>query len=104
MPRTIAGCLRGPDNSASVSMNGAAPATRGSAAATSSACCQSCIGTPSATTVAWAANCSRRSRISFWNPLITAMVVISTVTPKAMPRIEASEMKEMKPLRRLARR
>ena len=65
---------------------------------------QSDIGSPSATTVAWAANCSRRSRISFWNPLITAMVVISTVTPRAIPRIEASEMKEMKPLRRLARR
>jgi hypothetical protein len=35
---------------------------------------------------------------------MTAKVVISTITPSAMPRIDAIEMKEMKPLRRLARR
>ncbi|WJM85508.1 hypothetical protein QUF31_21350 [Dickeya chrysanthemi] len=39
-----------------------------------------------------------------WKPLITASVVISTVTPRAMPRIDAIEINEMKPLRRLARR
>lgn len=103
-PRTIAGWLRGPDSSASFSMYGAAPATRGSCMATWTACGQSRIGAPSALTVACAAICSRRSRISFWKPLITDSVVISTVTPRAMPRIDAIEMKEMKPLRRLARR
>ncbi|MDF2819364.1 MAG: hypothetical protein K0S73_3304 [Stenotrophomonas rhizophila] len=85
-------------------MYGAAPATRGSLWATSTACCQSAMGAPSAVMVVCAVICSRRSRISFWKPLITASVVISTVTPSAMPRIEAMEMKEMKPLRRLARR
>ena len=59
---------------------------------------------PSALVVACAAICSMRSRISRWKPLITASVVISAATPIAMPRMEASEMKEMKPLRRLARR
>ena len=54
--------------------------------------------------VACAAISSMRSRISRWNPLITASVVISAATPMAMPRIDAIEMKEMKPLRRLARR
>ena len=45
-----------------------------------------------------------RSRNSFWKPFITEIVVISAMTPIRMPSIEASEMKEMKPLRRLARR
>jgi len=45
-----------------------------------------------------------RSRISRWNPLMTASVVMSAVTPSAIPRIDASEMKEMNPFRRLARR
>ena len=54
--------------------------------------------------VAWAAISSMRSRISRWKPLITDSAVISTATPMAMPRMEASEMKEMKPLRRFARR
>jgi len=66
--------------------------------------CQSAIGAPSLVMVVCADICSRRSRISFWKPLITARVVISTVTPSAMPRMDAIEMKEMKPLRRLARR
>jgi hypothetical protein len=72
--------------------------------ATATACGQSCIASPAALTVAWAVICSMRSRISRWKPLITESVVISTVTPRAMPRMEASEMKEIKPLRRLARR
>src|SRR5690606_38752069 len=68
------------------------------------ACCQFAIGSPWALTVACWVICSMRSRISRWKPLMTASVVISAVTPKAMPRMDASEMKEMKPLRRLARR
>ena len=54
--------------------------------------------------VACAAISSMRSRISRWNPLITDSAVISTATPMAIPRIDAREMKEMKPLRRFARR
>ncbi len=103
-PRTIAGCWRGPLSRASFSTYGAAPATRGSVSARSTARCQPTTGSPQALTVACAAICSMRSRISVWKPLITASVVMSAATPSAMPRMEASEMKEMKPLRRLARR
>ncbi len=100
----IAPCTRGPLIIDWISMYGAAPATRGSLLATSTTRIQSGIGSPSRLMVVCAVICSRRLRISFWKPLITAKVVISTVTPSAMPRIDAIEMKEMKPLRRLARR
>ncbi len=65
---------------------------------------QSCMSSPAPATVACAVACSNRSRISRWKPFITESVVMSTATPSAMPMMEASEMKEMKPLRRLARR
>jgi len=35
---------------------------------------------------------------------MTEMVVIRAITPMMMPRMDAIEIKEMKPLRRLARR
>jgi hypothetical protein len=44
-----------------------------------------------------------RSRTSFWKPFITDSTMISAATPSAMPSIETPEMKEMKPLRRVAR-
>jgi len=46
---------------------------------------------------------SMRSRTSFWKPFITDSTMISAATPSAMPSIETPEMKEMKPLRRVAR-
>ena len=45
-----------------------------------------------------------RLRNSSWKPFITETVVISATTPMKMPSTEASEMNEMNPLRRLARR
>ena len=44
-----------------------------------------------------------RVRSSRWKPFITDSTVISAATPSASPSVEISEMKEMKPLRRLAR-
>ena len=44
-----------------------------------------------------------RVRSSFWKPFITDSTTISAATPRPMPHIEISEMKEMKWLRRLAR-
>jgi hypothetical protein len=44
-----------------------------------------------------------RVRNSSSKPFITDSTVISAVTPRAMPSMEVSEMKEMKWLRRLAR-
>jgi hypothetical protein len=44
-----------------------------------------------------------RARSSFSKPFITEIVAISATTPSAMPSIDASEMKLMKLLRRLAR-
>ena len=46
---------------------------------------------------------SMRSRTSFWKPFITLSTMISAATPSAMPSIDTPEMKEMKPLRRVAR-
>ena len=39
----------------------------------------------------------------FWKPFITLSTMISAATPSAMPSIDTSEMKEMKPLRRPTR-
>jgi hypothetical protein len=44
-----------------------------------------------------------RARISFWNPFITDNTTINAITPRPIPSMEMSEMKEMKWLRRLAR-
>jgi hypothetical protein len=46
---------------------------------------------------------SRRVRYSSWKPVITAMVVISTIMPSAMPKIDAPDISERKPVRRLPR-
>ena len=46
---------------------------------------------------------SMRSVTSFWKPFITESTMISAATPSAMPSMETPEMKEMKPLRRVAR-
>ncbi len=45
-----------------------------------------------------------RERSSSSNPFITDSTVISAITPTAIPSTEISEITEMKPLRRLARR
>ena len=44
-----------------------------------------------------------RELISFWKPFITDSTMISAATPRPMPSMETPEMKEMKPLRRVAR-
>jgi hypothetical protein len=44
-----------------------------------------------------------RARISFSNPFITDITVISAAMPSEIPRMEMNEMKEMKLFRRLAR-
>ena len=46
---------------------------------------------------------SMRSRTSFWKPFITDSTMMSAATPSAMPSMDTPEMKEMKPLRRVAR-
>jgi hypothetical protein len=46
---------------------------------------------------------SMRSVTSLRKPFITDSTTISAATPSAMPSIEAAEMKEMKPLRRVPR-
>ena len=46
---------------------------------------------------------SIRSRTSFWKPFITLSTMINAATPSAMPSIDTPEMKEIKPLRRVAR-
>ena len=46
---------------------------------------------------------SMRSRTSFWKPFITLSTMMSAATPSAMPSMDTPEMKEIKPLRRVAR-
>ena len=77
--------------------------TRGSRLAASIAMAQSAIGWPAPLMVACATMPRMRCLNSPSNPFITEITVIKAVTPMAMPSIEASEMKLMKWLRRLAR-
>jgi hypothetical protein len=44
----------------------------------------------------WADELRMRSRMSLWKPLIRARAMIRAATPMAMPRMETSEMIEMK--------
>ena len=53
--------------------------------------------------VACAAMPRMLSRSCFSKPFMTEMTVTSAITPTAMPSIDTPEMKEMKPLRRVAR-
>ncbi len=46
---------------------------------------------------------SMRSRTSFWKPFITESTMIKAATPREIPSMDTPEMKEMKPLRRVAR-
>ncbi|MFN8644638.1 MAG: hypothetical protein U0802_24350 [Candidatus Binatia bacterium] len=45
-----------------------------------------------------------RSRRSLSKPVITASVIVSVITPMAMPAVEMSVISEMNASRRLARR
>ena len=72
-------------------------------AATAATGSQSFIGSPSAVTVACEDAPTMRSVISCSKPFMTEVTVISAVTPRKIPTIEISEMKEMKWFRRLAR-
>ncbi|MDT4888046.1 hypothetical protein FQZ97_1245490 [compost metagenome] len=51
----------------------------------------------------WDNTPSMRSRTSFWKPFITESTMMSAATPSEMPSMDTPEMKEMKPLRRVAR-
>jgi hypothetical protein len=51
----------------------------------------------------WEATPRMRPRNSSWKPFMTESTTISAMTPRAMPAMEITEMKEMKWLRRLAR-
>jgi hypothetical protein len=53
--------------------------------------------------IAWEAMPRMRSRTSLWNPFITDKTTTSAMIPRAIPRMEIPEMKEIKWLRRLAR-
>ena len=58
---------------------------------------------PASNTSMCASTPSMRSRTSFWKPFMTESTMISAATPSAMPSMDTPEMKEMKPLRRVAR-
>ena len=102
-PRNITPCSLFPCSIASRSTYGAAPITRLSSCAMRTAPCQSGSDSPTPLIVACATMLSRRVRYSSWKPVITAIVVINAIIPTAIPRIDTAEMKEMKPVRRLAR-
>ena len=84
--------------------------TKGAAARTSG-CCAACAAIAGQSLssplmpVIWMCEATPRMRVrsSFWKPFITDSTTISAATPRPMPSIEISEMKEMKWLRRLAR-
>ena len=64
----------------------------------------SCMGWPLGAKISMCeTTLSMRSRTSFWKPFITLKTMISAATPSAMPSIDAPEMNEIKPLRRMAR-
>ncbi|MCY1365734.1 hypothetical protein D9M69_525960 [compost metagenome] len=85
-------------------MNGAAPITSGFLRASAMMASMSCRAWPSREKISMCeTTLSMRSRTSFWKPFITLSTMISAATPRAMPSIDTPEMKEMKPLRRVAR-
>ncbi len=84
-----------------VSTNGAAPITSGFLRASAAAACQSAIEPCASNTSTWASTDNMRSVTSFWKPFITDSTMISAATPRPMPAMEMSEMKEMKLLRPL---
>ena len=96
MPRTSAPLERTPWISAWPSTYGAAPTTCGFFSARSTALGQSrtVVSTPSI--VACETMPRMRSRSSPSKPFMTEITVMSAVTPTAMPRIDTSEMNEMK--------
>ena len=102
-PRISAPALREPCSIASRSTYGAAPSTWGFAFARSSATGQSRTVSSTPEIVACETMPRMRSFNSLSKPFITEITVIRAVTPTAMPRIDTSEMNEMKWLRRFAR-
>ncbi len=91
------------DNMVSPRTKGAVPITLGCRLTSSVAWRQSSRRPSTPLTLAWEAMPRMRVRNSSSKPFITDSTVISAVTPRAMPSMEVSEMKEMKWLRRLAR-
>ena len=91
-------------SSACEATNGAAPTTLGLARASASVRCRSGRAAPSGAKISTCETTeSMRSRTSFWKPFITDSTMMSAATPSAMPSMDTPEMKEMKPLRRVAR-
>ena len=81
-PRTIAGCLRAPcEQRLGFDVRRRARRRAGPPSPPSPRAASPASARRRALTVACAAICSMRSRISRWKPLITASVVISAVTP-----------------------
>ena len=105
MPRTMAPRISSPRAiSACAAMNGAAPITCGLRRTSASVRSGSSSMPPPGPKISMCDTTpSMRSRTSFWKPFITDSTMISAATPSAMPSIDTPEMKEMKPLRRVAR-
>ena len=83
---------------------GAAPTTSGCAFTRCSSAGTSCRPLPSTLITSMCDTTpSMRSRTSFWKPFMTDSTMISAATPSAMPTMDAAEMKEMNPLRRVER-
>ena len=105
MPRTTLPFISSPRASnACAAMNGATPSTCGLRRTSAMVCSGAGSATPPAAKISMCEiTDSIRSVTSFWKPFITLSTTISAATPSAMPNIETAEMKEMKPLRRVAR-
>ncbi len=84
-----------------VSTKGAVPITSGFLRASAAAACQFGIEPRASNTSTWASTDSMRSVTSFWKPFITDSTTISAATPRPMPAMDISEIKEMKLLRPL---
>ena len=101
-PRTMAGRSASSRSSMPcVSTNGAAPFTAGFLNACAASARQSGMLPLLSNTSTWASTDSMRSVTSFWKPFITDSTTISAATPRPMPAMEMSEMKEIKLLRPL---
>lgn len=83
---------------------GAAARTCGCLAASSATRCQLDSSPSKPEICTWDATPRMRVRSSVWKPFITDSTTISAATPRAMPSIETSEMKDMKRLRPCALR
>ena len=91
-------------SSACAPMKGAAPTTSGLARTSARVRAGSGSASPSGeNTSTCEITLSMRSVTSLRKPFITDSTTISAATPSAMPSIDAAEMNEMKPLRRVPR-